>query len=297
MDIKQYLRAVAELEQIIYTLDKAIGNLNNGKRYLGISKNFPKPEELIDNDLKCDSKDFAIGACVYVGIPMGFICSIFTCGIEGFSMSLVICTIIVVSVIVSIIGGFIGRIFESIEEDNLIKKYKEKFIEYKKLVDSDRLRVKKELEKKYNIDLQIEALNQKKIEIASTLNKLYGMNIIYPKYRNFIAVTTFYEYFNSGICSVLEGHEGAYNKYEIEIRLNAIIYKLDDIIGRLDKIRLRQYELYNAICAGNRIAENIYNQSIKGSEVINNISDNIAIIAYSNEVAAKNTEILKQFLS
>ena len=42
--------------------------------------------------------------------------------------------------------------------------------------------------------------------IRDTLNQLYSLNIIYPKYRNFVAISSFYEYFESGRCNTLKGH-------------------------------------------------------------------------------------------
>ncbi len=44
-----------------------------------------------------------------------------------------------------------------------------------------------------------------------------------------------------GRCVAFEGHEGAYNIYENEIRLNVVIQKLDDVIQKLDQIQDNQY--------------------------------------------------------
>ena len=62
-----------------------------------------------------------------------------------------------------------------------------------------------------------------------TLESLYGLNLIYPKYRNYTAIASFYEYFCSGRCKELTGHEGAYNIFEQEVRMGIIIDKLDAI--------------------------------------------------------------------
>lgn len=80
-----------------------------------------------------------------------------------------------------------------------------------------------------------------------TLLAIYEKNIIFPKYRNLIAACSLYEYICAGRCSSLEGHEGAYNIYETEMRLDRIITQLDNVIIHLDAIRKNQFMLYSAI--------------------------------------------------
>lgn len=79
------------------------------------------------------------------------------------------------------------------------------------------------------------------------LVELYNQDIIFPKYRNIIAVNQTSEYLDSGRCSELEGPNGAYNLYESELRQNIIIDKLDIVINQLDQIRQNQYYIYQAI--------------------------------------------------
>lgn len=44
-----------------------------------------------------------------------------------------------------------------------------------------------------------------------------------------------------------EAHEGAYNKYDNESRLDYIICKMDEVIKHLEDIKSNQYQLYSAI--------------------------------------------------
>lgn len=118
------------------------------------------------------------------------------------------------------------------------------------------------------------------------LKQYYDRNILFPKYRNLIAVSSIYEYLQSGRCSTLEGYEGAYNIFENELRLNLIVTKLDDIIYRLDSIRDNQYMLYDAINRGNHTSEKLF-QSLE------KIGDNSAVSAYNSSINAQNTEFLK----
>ena len=78
---------------------------------------------------------------------------------------------------------------------------------------------------------------------------MYSLDVIFPKYRNIIAVSSFYEYLLSGRCDKLEG---AYNIFESELRMNLIINKIDDVIKHLEKIEQHQYMLYSAIQENNK---------------------------------------------
>ena len=67
------------------------------------------------------------------------------------------------------------------------------------------------------------------------LDKLYELNVIFPKYRDLVAVSQMYEYVASGRCNTLSGYEGAYNLYEQELRMNIVISQLEDIYDQLMK--------------------------------------------------------------
>ncbi len=95
-------------------------------------------------------------------------------------------------------------------------------------------------------------LSRKLEETQDTLLQMYSLDVIFPKYRNIIAVSSFYEYLLSGRCDKLEGAEGAYNIFESELRMNLIINKIDDVIKHLEKIEQHQYMLYSAIQENNK---------------------------------------------
>lgn len=128
----------------------------------------------------------------------------------------------------------------------------------------------------------------------NTLEKLYSINIIYPKYRNFVAISSFYEYFESGRCDTLKGYEGAYNIFENEVRQNIIIAKLDEVIERLDRIESSQYMLYSAINKSNQIATNMSKQIFNLAINLKEISNNSLISTYYQKETALNTEVLRK---
>lgn len=98
---------------------------------------------------------------------------------------------------------------------------------------------------------------------ASTqrLQKIYDKNIIFPKYRNLVMVCSIYEYICAGRCDKLEGHDGAYNILETEIRLDRIITELIHIVYELSSIRQNQYTLYSAIQDSNRQSARLLDSS------------------------------------
>ena len=128
--------------------------------------------------------------------------------------------------------------------------------------------------------------------LKDALENLYDVNIIYPKYRNLVAVTTIYEYLASGRCDTLEGTDGAYNLYEMELRQNIIIGQLSSVLDSLEQIKNNQFTLYNEIEESNR----------KSAELLSDIADNTKFSAYANEETAKanaaiaqNTEATKYY--
>lgn len=87
--------------------------------------------------------------------------------------------------------------------------------------------------------------------LEKSINIVYEENVIFPKYRNLVAITAINEYLMSGRCDKLEGPDGAYNLYEMELRQNIIIAQLSSIIDNLEQIRNNQYSLYEELQKSN----------------------------------------------
>lgn len=172
--------------------------------------------------------------------------------------------------------------------------------------------VKRKAEEEYTKKLEIAKSNyeigkntiaQLKTSSGQTkdaLGKLYSSDIIFPKYRNLIAMCTIYEYFASGRVSELEGPNGAYNLYESELRQNLIINNLDKISNQLDLIKDNQYTLYKAIGQTNKILGKISKEVTQISKTAELISEDVHSIAKTSYISAcyskaiaENTEALK----
>ena len=180
-------------------------------------------------------------------------------------------------------------------EDKLerIKKNKEEKIKHleddiqKNINDNEKYKHFKSIQ--YEMDYLINCL-EKAIKIRE---ELYSFNIIYGKYRNIVAVSSFLDYFMSGRCETLDGSTGAYNLYEQESRTDIIINKMDIIIDKLDQIAENQFYIYNKICEVKDSLDVIngqllVNNLLKVVEIskLDEIIDNTDKIAYNTEVSA-----------
>lgn len=145
------------------------------------------------------------------------------------------------------------------------------------------------------LSAQISTAEKSLSETHTTLNKLYSLDVIFPKYRNITAVTSFYEYFCAGRCTALTGHEGAYNIYEQEVRMGVIIDKLDIIIERLEEIEHNQYMIAEAIKKGNEKAEQIYAKMCECADKLQSIDQNTMITGYFSAITAANTACLAKY--
>lgn len=154
--------------------------------------------------------------------------------------------------------------------------------------ENDKRRVSNELVLKDKYQQARDQLYATYCQTDRTLKALYAKNIIYSKYQNdLVAICMFCEYFESGRCTTLTGHEGAYNIYEQELRMGIIIGKLDVIIQKLDEIQSNQYALYTAV-------KQISNQQ---NQILNNlkqISSNQDMQSAQLEHIRYNTAALKQ---
>lgn len=128
--------------------------------------------------------------------------------------------------------------------------------------------------------------------------QLYNANIIFNKYRNLVALSTFYEYLMSGRCDVLEGASGAYNLYESELRANIIIAQLNNVVESLETIKENQYMIYDAIQTTNtslRRLESTMNVAAKSLRVIEakaeTMTQYMSRIAANSDVIAHNSAV------
>jgi len=317
-DMITYLKQVVSMESNLYMQECAIKTARNNlvkkqpQKYF-IEKpeqeNFEKPTPTIYNGLTGLGKGIVyyfivIGAILlFIGLILlfgGDVGSGFLCFLGGG------------------IGVFIGKAL-TISAEKTKKFYEDKYLEELKVYETNLDKAKKkyktqleeynkkknEAEQKYQQELSIINKNYNLARNAvlqmdepyesakQILQQLYDLDIIFPKYRNMIAICSIYEYFASGRCTELTGADGAYNLYESELIQDLIINKLDTIVKQLEAIKQNQYVLYSEIKNTNSILADIGKDVNNILENTNKITQNTYITAVCSQVTAKNTEALK----
>lgn len=288
-DVTIYLQKVRDLESSLYTQKRYID-------YIRCQYNASKSPKLYDM-LEIKNPDdepldyLGCFATAVVGILLGMI-------IGGIPLLIFIFSNNDIGSGVSLFIGFI--IGEIIAFRWLSKSNKEEKNNYNKTLKENDVRQKKNEQiivnsKKQEVLLTTE-YNRAMSAYSDTeavLNDLYSANIIYSKYRGLVPITMFCEYFESGICSSLTGHEGAYNTYETQARLDVIMVKLDEIITRLDRIIDNQYMLANLLKNCQQDINRLSNLAQKQLSCLQDIKSNQEISAYYNRITARNTEYMK----
>lgn len=150
---------------------------------------------------------------------------------------------------------------------------------------SNKVLIEKKKQQRLNFGKILMESDMRYKETQRLLQQYYNLGYIYPSYRGMVPICTIYQYFESGRCSCLEGHEGAYNLYESELRMNLILSKLDDIIYKLDDISRNQMVLAQEIRRSNAKISEI-------SKSLDSIEANTAVSRYLNGITAANTSYL-----
>ena len=127
----------------------------------------------------------------------------------------------------------------------------------------------------------------------------YDNDIVFSKYRNVVALSSFYEYLIAGRCTSLEGTNGAYNLYEAESRADMIITQLSEVVASLDEIKKNQYLIYSQVSETNKNLQKLnktmdsaLNSLMRIEDTSSNIEKTAHSIMESNEAIARNTEVI-----
>lgn len=285
-ELRAYLKEVAGLEQDLYTLEETKSALEAQK------KPTPKPRQLekpcLPNVDEREISNEGAGLFGIFGLVIGLAVSIPLFHWWALLLG-------------PVLAGFstllFGQIPAAISKSELMsekrKNYDEALASYEKAVAEEPQRFareKAEIER-FNavIDAQLDALRDSINKTRTALDRLYALNIIFPKYRAIIPVTMFYEYLETGRCEELAGAVGAYNKYEEELRMELIIGELRGVKRVLTSIR---GQLGQLSAQAERLQQNQYLlfQSMQESNrQIGNISRSAASLAQSNAAIANNT--------
>ena len=251
-DLKEYLDIVVTMEKNIYLQNSLISQMRERYAQLGQAHIYNEPTAPKDSSGGGIVAAIMNGGLAFIGFLLARWGLQLIYGSDSLGSLL--------GVVVSFLGGIFLMlgVFMEIAMFGADARAKERYLEEKRSYDiayaeyeenirMDKERVRKEELEKKVLSLEILLLQEQNKNSRQNLEQIYSPNIIFPKYRNLVMLCSIYEYICAGRCTTLEGHEGAYNILEMEIRLDRIITQLDLVIARLDVIRNNQYMLYSAI--------------------------------------------------
>lgn len=324
--IVSYLHDVALLEGQLYTQNQIIASLTGKIKGLGIANRYTKPtySDLKFKDLfyvswrhPFENSIFVIlGAIATFTITtISFFCNPLNVVprmkwvldlvglIENvpFLFSLVLFPIIVIVGLLSLFLPDILKYFlPCVVLSNILdhiqakKSYAKNLAEYDESVHKDAQRVQKELALKQVFQSQLQEVQQKRAATTSALTALYDIGVIHPKYRhNIVAISSFYDYFDTGRCFAFSGPGGAYGTYEQDLRFRRLETKLDVIITRLDEIIDNQRMLSDLMRDANNTLSRIERSNRKMMGSMSRIERNSEITAYNTRCTRESAAVLE----
>lgn len=286
-DLVKYLSYLKTMEESIYTLEATKSKLTQRINSLGFANTYTEPK-MKESDLSlggCVSFPFICGAVgIIPGIIFGYIAAV-----NGNSF---LTPLIVTVIIAAFIGFIIGAVTMGMEDKKESEDYENAQMIYKQNVENDKLRVERELKEKNFLMGESKKIENQLSIVRHDLSEAYSIGVIFETYRNFCAVSSFYEYLASGVCDTLDGPDGAMRLYRNEVLQGRIIESLQKVISSLEDIKQNQYTLYEAIERGNVTSENLLKSSIQLGNQNEQIIRNTAIDAHNSEIARNDLNML-----
>lgn len=289
-DLKEYIRRVYQLESSLYQQQALIGRMRGelrkieSRRDTALERTHAKAEIWSFENIK--SAVWILVIPIAIAMTLGsFLCLILAPNDETAGRWAVNCTVASIAIGVILVILYFRRESKKLREANMNIEKENRNAKVQNAQNRDYAARRSTV-----LHQELQVLERTTAETHRVLNSYYSRNIIFPKYRELVAVSSFYEYLMSGRCSQLEGHGGAYNIFESEVRQNLILRKLDDIIERLDRIEDNQYMLYSTIQNSNRDTSRLLGELNRTAQ---SIESNTAITAYNSGITAQNTECLK----
>lgn len=176
---------------------------------------------------------------------------------------------------------------ELYEEDT--KRYKDWEIRYRDYIYPTYLKQLQDVQEKekqqeekiaqierYNLLLSEEIANlyDAREKTSAALSQLYSLDIVYRKYQEWIPVTMFCEYIDSGRRTELSGVNGMYDLYEQELLGKKILGVLGDINSNLAQINSQLGSISRQLTGIQRNQILVYEEVARGNEIANRICNN-----------------------
>lgn len=281
--LKQYISVILQMEQVNYRQEKAMEKLRAEIERLRNTYVMPKPQQ----GKLCEIKEFVGGSAV---TGVGLIIADFLGMFNALGL---------LAPFLAFVGGvaLIVRAVNASNENKVAREKNAKAMAYYKqeMKKYDKNVAEANAKKKLAEILlkRLDKMNVVKAEMGRDLKRAYSYNVIYPSYRNLVAVSSFYDYLYSGKCSTLEGYEGAYNIFDMESRMDKIITQLDRISYQLENIRYSQNTLYTVMKSSNEKLDRMQNSIHNSENHLLSLSKSAALTNSQLERIECNTELTR----
>lgn len=317
--VVQYLHDVALLECQLYTQNQIISSLSSKVSKLGIAKHYKMPthsvlkiKDLFYVDWRYFGENGSLvilGAAVTClawiieifnfGTYLDTFCETFHLGTNSSILSMIVAILFCFCIIplgksglkfflpCVIVSNFLYHI-------RVTKAYHKNMEEYNEATQKDTLRVQKELSLKQVFRAQLQDVQQRKRATESALTSLYNIGIIHPKYQhNIVAISSFYDYFDTGRCLSFTGPSGAYDTFENDMHFHRLETKLDVIITKLDEIIDNQRMLSELMRDANNTLYRIEQSNNKMMRTMSRIESNSEITAYNTRCTMESSKVME----
>lgn len=287
--ITHYLKDVATLECQIYTQNTLLDQLSNRINSLGYPSAYVKPEyETWRPDIG-DIFKFSLIAAVWGAIIAGIIAMVSSGDVAGAGILAFLIVFVVAAVLRLALYDYGGYLSGK-------KRHEQELANYEAMVQEDAKRVEHELVLRGKLVQQWQDVKAEHDNTKCALDALYAVNIIHPKYRHLVAITSFYDYFDTGLCSRFTGHGGAYAVYEENLRFKRIEDQLDVIISKLDDIIANQRYIADLMREANFTLSRIEAANASMLNSVHRIEENSELIAYNTRCSAQSNAVMEHIM-
>ena len=268
-NLKTYLRNVYELEASVYQQEQCIQNIQNRLSSL------PTVEPATPKNTP------GILYCLLYAVPMAIVGALLLNG--GSFLSVAAAVFLLFGAGIMLLAGIVCIPKDNSEQNRDKNNYIRELSQYR-----NGQVVKKALE------ADLPALRNKLSETQNLLRSYYAKGVLHPNYQNFVAVAYLLDCIDTGRYTKLDGPDGAYNQFELEVRMDRISSQLDTVIDKLDQIRQNQYSLYAAITQANRTNEFMFQRLDGYCRNLDTLNVNTAQIRQSLNIANHTAELTRK---
>ena len=239
-DLLEYLKMIIDTEETIYVLNSLIQRMEKKALTLGVPQKIIKPVEVQSWKHRYSPRPFMLIIATIVSLFITIIS--FNKLHNGFFAILIKLSLIALTCFLGL--GVYATFKHEKSMFNIQQRevniYEKALSDYNTKKTNDLKRCSLERLEKESILENINKLSQLGKDCKDIKAKLYNLQILHPKYQNYVAVCSIYDYLSTGTRNDLPG---AYDKFDSEVLANRIISKLDAILQSLDEIKQNQYTL------------------------------------------------------